>query len=150
MEEQFSQNDSNLRDSMSNNDVANKRKKTNNNLTGSKSTTNNEIIPERRRKYLNPGDEERGIQQTMPEQYEFDDAKATLKKNNKNNVQLQPLHHMPSARNSSVPPLGQNNNLNAGQGGKSGKSTGGNHPLQNAPSPNLARGGMRLESIDHT
>ena len=67
MEEQFSQNDSNLRDSMSNNDVQRKRKPTNNNLTGSKSTTNNDIIPDRRRKYLNPADEERERQQTMPE-----------------------------------------------------------------------------------
>jgi len=104
MEEQFSQNESNLRDSMSNNDVQ-RKKKTNNNLTGSKSTANNDIIPDRRRKYLNPGDEAAASnQQNLPEQYEFDDAKATLKKNNKNNVQLQPLHHMPSARNSSVPP----------------------------------------------
>jgi len=78
-----------------------------NQMTSSKSTNNNEIIPERRRKYLNPGDElSAGNHQTIPEQYEFDDQKQALKKNNKNNVKLQPIDHMPTGtklvRNSSA------------------------------------------------
>ena len=56
-----------MRDSTSNNDAfANKKRKTN--LTGSKnSNPNNEIIPERRRKYLNPGDELSAGNQNFPE-----------------------------------------------------------------------------------
>ena len=92
----------NLRDSHSNG--VPQRHKANgggsvNSLQGGK-----EIIPERRRKYLAGGSDDHHLSQ-MEENGDI--AAGVPRKNNKMNVHLQPLDHNPSARGSSVPPMGQ-------------------------------------------
>jgi len=96
-----------------------------------------EIIPERRRKYLddNPNPD-----------YEFEaNNKPDLKKlpsRIPKDARLAPIEH---TRNSSVPPM-----MSLQPPGK-GLSLGGGHPVNFAPSPSQ-RGGhnVRLETIDHS
>ena len=81
------------------------------------------MIPERRRKYLN-GNNGASDDQAVPGQQQLlspslavessellEDNKNIHRKNNKNMVHLQPLDHQPHARNSSVPPMAELNNL---------------------------------------
>lgn len=125
MEDRFSVDDTsnnNFKDSGSNGQVAPQPKGVKNvnkgsvNSLNNKNNNSNDIIPERRRKYLNNASDDmqgngvnNGVGQQAMDNHEHQDENSkgsTMhRKNNKNNVHLQPLDHNPHTRNSSVPPM---------------------------------------------
>ena len=107
------------------------------NLSSQKQKSGNEIIPERRRKYLQNSEQDYSAYNQGSVNEGGDDNQLSLKKNNKLGVQLQPLEHHGS-RNSSVPPM-----ANAG-----GQLIGKGNPATTLNPPAI-RGNVRLDSIDH-